>query len=103
MNIHTIKARSALAGMAIFVALGVVAFASINANNATENLARAYQSQEISLQLANELRQNSENLTRYARTYVVTADPFYEEQYNRVLGVSDGTLPRPVEFERIYW
>jgi methyl-accepting chemotaxis protein len=103
MKIKTIKARAALAGVVAFVGLGLVTFAAINANNASAALKTAYETQHNSLQLANELRQNSENLTRYARTYVVTADPFYEQQYLRVLDIADGKQPRPMEYQRIYW
>ncbi|HVX81116.1 MAG TPA: methyl-accepting chemotaxis protein [Devosiaceae bacterium] len=103
MNIRTIKARSTLAGALALVALGLVAIAAINVQNASAAITAAYENQYRSAQLASELRQNSETLTRYARTYVVTADPFYEEQYNRVLDIAAGKAPRPLEYERIYW
>jgi len=45
--------------------------------------------------LASELRQSSEDLTTYARTYVVTGDPRYERMYWDVLAVRDGKKPRP--------
>ena len=45
--------------------------------------------------LANELRQSSEELTKYARTYVVTGDPKYERMYWDVLAVRDGKKARP--------
>lgn len=48
-----------------------------------------------SYQLAIELRQSSEDLTRLARTYVVTGDPKYETAYFNVLDVRNGKLPRP--------
>ncbi|AKU95205.1 Methyl-accepting chemotaxis protein I (serine chemoreceptor protein) [Labilithrix luteola] len=48
-----------------------------------------------SYQLAMELRQSSEDLTRLARTYVVTGDPQYEAEYFKILDVRNGKLPRP--------
>jgi methyl-accepting chemotaxis protein len=45
--------------------------------------------------LANALRFSSDELTRLARTYVVTGDPEYERQYWHVLAVRNGTAPRP--------
>ena len=45
--------------------------------------------------LASELRQSSEDLTRLARTYVVTGDPKYEQQYQEILDVRGGKKPRP--------
>lgn len=53
--------------------------------------------------LADELRQSSDDLTRLARTYVVTADPRFEEQYWAVLDIRNGKAPRPLNYERIYW
>jgi methyl-accepting chemotaxis protein len=63
-------------------------------------------SQEVRLQsylLSNELRQSIDDLTRFARTYVVTGDPRYLEHYNGVLGIRDGTKPRPEHYHWIYW
>ena len=53
--------------------------------------------------LADELRQSSDDLTRLARTYVVTGDPRYEQQYADVLAIRNGQKPRPQAYERIYW
>jgi methyl-accepting chemotaxis protein len=47
-----------------------------------------------SARLANALRFSSDELTRLARTYVVTGDPDYERQYWNVLAVRNGTEPR---------
>jgi methyl-accepting chemotaxis protein len=47
-----------------------------------------------SLRLANELRASSDELTRLARTYVVTEDADYEKQYWHVLDVRNGKQPR---------
>jgi X-X-X-Leu-X-X-Gly heptad repeat protein len=44
--------------------------------------------------LADELRQNSDDMTRLARTYVVTSDAKYEQQYLDVLDIQDGKKPR---------
>jgi hypothetical protein len=45
--------------------------------------------------LATELRSSSDELTRLARTYVVTGDAQYETQYWGVLAVRNGQAPRP--------
>jgi hypothetical protein len=47
-----------------------------------------------SSRLANELRASSDELTRTARTYVVTGDPAYEAEYWRILDVRNGKQPR---------
>lgn len=48
-----------------------------------------------SFRLANELRASSDELTRIARTYVVTGDEAYEKEYWRILDVRNGKQPRP--------
>jgi methyl-accepting chemotaxis protein len=59
---------------ALFVAVVLTSFneAALNASHAISNR---------SWLLADELRQSSDDLTRLARTYVVTGDASYERQY----------------------
>ena len=58
-------------------------------------LGREEQIRYKSYQLADELRQSSDDLTRMARTYVVTQDPAYEKEYWHILDVRNGKSPRP--------
>ena len=53
--------------------------------------------------LADELRQSSDDLTRMARTYTVTADQKYKEYFDRILAIRGGDAPRPVDYHNIYW
>ncbi|UMR30974.1 methyl-accepting chemotaxis protein [Massilia sp. MB5] len=53
--------------------------------------------------LADELRQSSDDLTRLARTYVVSGEERYERQYLDILAIRNGQKPRPEHYERIYW
>ena len=53
--------------------------------------------------LADELRQSSDDLTRMARTYVITGDPKFERMYWEILAIRNGQAPRPHHYERIYW
>ncbi|SDG26420.1 Methyl-accepting chemotaxis protein [Pseudomonas benzenivorans] len=53
--------------------------------------------------LADELRQSSDDLTRLARTYAVSGDARYEQQYWQVLDIRNGKQPRPLQYERLYW
>ncbi len=64
-----------------------------------ETSERRYQS----YQLADELRQSSDDLTRMARTYVVTGDPIYEAFFHDILAIRNGAQPRPAHYDRIYW
>ena len=60
-----------------------------------QRLNRAQSSRYASYRLANELRRSSDELTRLARTYVVTGDADYERQYWHVLAVRNGEAARP--------
>jgi methyl-accepting chemotaxis protein len=60
-----------------------------------QDLNHSHANRHESLRLANELRHSSDELTRLARTYVVTGDAEYEEQYRHVLDVRNGRRPRP--------
>jgi PAS domain S-box-containing protein len=60
---------------------------------------RRYQS----LQLASELRQSSDDLTRMVRTYVLTGNPIYQQHYQEILDIRDGVKPRPLDYQNIYW
>jgi methyl-accepting chemotaxis protein len=66
-------------------------------------VSRAYELRYESYILADELRQSSDDLTRLARTYVVTGDSKYEQQYLDILDIRNGKKPRPQNYERIYW
>ena len=56
-----------------------------------------------SLELVDELRQSSDDLTRLARMYVVTGDSSYFNYFNKVISIRDGIIPRPVDYNRVYW
>ena len=70
---------------------------------ATVELENAYELQYNSLLLAQELRQSSDDLTRMARTYVITGNPMFEEQFNMVLDIRNGKIPRPKRYKGIFW
>ncbi|MFT2110583.1 methyl-accepting chemotaxis protein [Marinomonas sp. 2405UD68-3] len=53
--------------------------------------------------LADELRQSSDDLTRLARTYVLSGDDKYEKMYWDILAIRNGDKARPQHMERIYW
>ncbi len=103
------KANGKLANRALFASVIIILFLLViggvtqrmltNQKKVTAAEERRYQSRL----LADELRQSSDDLTRLARTYVVTADKRYEEQYWAVLDIRNGKAPRPENYDRIYW
>ncbi|MEJ1361295.1 MAG: transporter substrate-binding domain-containing protein [Candidatus Sedimenticola sp. (ex Thyasira tokunagai)] len=56
-----------------------------------------------SIQLAYELKQSSDDLTRFARTYVVTGDPKYAEYFQAIIDIRDGKQAHPKNYSHIYW
>ncbi|MEP4193048.1 MAG: methyl-accepting chemotaxis protein, partial [Sneathiella sp.] len=67
------------------------------------NVISSYQNRYSSYLLADELRQSSDDLTRLARTYVITGNSKYEKQYFDILDIRNGKRPRPSDYHRIYW
>lgn len=67
------------------------------------NVDNANQQRYQSYLLADELRQSSDDLTRLARTYVISRDPAYEAQYMDILAIRNGEKARPENYNRIYW
>ena len=61
--------------------------------------ARRYQS----FKLADELRQTSDDLTRMARLFVVTADDRYKHYFDEILAIREESAPRPLDYGNIYW
>ena len=54
-------------------------------------------------QLSHELRQSSDDLTRFIRTYTVTGNASYWEFFQRVIRIRDGLDPLPHEPHRNFW
>ena len=82
-----------------FLSLGALFRVSLKQTEASQATETRYQS----YLLADELRQSSDDLTRLARTYVVSGDARYEQQYLDILDIRNGKKPRPPHYERIYW
>ena len=91
-----------IAGSIALVAFVVMA-ATIWVDNTSQRLAAAQTQQYQSYLLADELRQSSDDLTRLARTYVVTGNPVFEQQFLDVLAIRNGEKQRPLNYNRIYW
>lgn len=53
--------------------------------------------------IAEELHQSSDELTRMARTYVVTGNLNFKHYYHDILDIRDGKLPRPEKYSPTYW
>jgi len=67
------------------------------------NLAKNRESHFNSYLLADELRQSSDDLTRFVRAYVATGDKQFEDYYYAVANIRNGIIPRPEKYNQIYW
>jgi PAS domain S-box-containing protein len=85
------------------IALFSVVFILSAYQDAIKELENAYKMQHRSLILADELRQSSDDLTRMARTHVITGNDMFKEQFHTVLDIRNGVKPRPKYYNRIYW
>jgi len=56
-----------------------------------------------SIHLAYELKLSSDNLTRFARTYVITGEQRYKDYYHAILAIREGRQPHPSQFSPSYW
>lgn len=78
------------------IAFGLYAWSETQIGQANEQRFRLFQ-------LANELRQSSDDLTRMARSYAATAEPRYLRYYHLILAIRDGQHPRPSNEAAIFW
>ncbi|MGC3987128.1 MAG: methyl-accepting chemotaxis protein [Pseudorhodoferax sp.] len=103
MKRFSIKYMFVLAALLVGTALVLAGLCIVQLGNAAAAVAQAQQARYVSYLLADELRQSSDDLTRLARTYVVSGDPKWEQQYLEVLDIRNGKKPRPANYEKIYW
>ncbi len=85
------------------LSVAVLAFGQWRLNEAEQDITQAQQQRYEAYQLADELRQSSDDLTRLVRTYVVTRNERWREQYQQVVAIRAGKQARPAGYEGIYW
>lgn len=68
-----------------------------------DEVADAQERRFLSVSLADELRQSSDDLTNFARMFVQTRDQRFEKYFQQVLKIRNGEAPRPEGYEGIYW
>ncbi|MCZ6565455.1 MAG: SpoIIE family protein phosphatase [Gammaproteobacteria bacterium] len=68
-----------------------------------DEVADAQERRFLSVSLADELRQSSDDLTNFARMFVQTEDQRFEKYFQQVLKIRNGEAPRPEGYEGIYW
>lgn len=84
----------------LLLVTGLVSFLALGLQNET---VRTERHRRNSYQLAHELLQSSEDLTRMARSFAATGNPVYEEHYQAILDIRNGKRPRPARYDSTYW
>ncbi|WP_407334055.1 methyl-accepting chemotaxis protein [Enterovibrio sp. 27052020O] len=89
-------------GLISILALGTILLSATILNSAGK-LKGTSEVRYSSYQVADELRQSSDDLTRLARTYALTGDAGYEKMYLDILAIRNGEKPLPEKYHQIYW
>ncbi len=89
----------------IIISIGILLLGLLGVlmSQANKSIIETQEQRYHSYLLADELRQSSDDLTRMARTYVVTGNEQYEKMYWNILAIRNGEKSRPQNYERIYW
>ena len=102
-----IESRLIRQNVVLFAALlimAIIAFVlNISIGDTNESISEAEKDRELALQVVDELRQSSDDLTRMARMYVVTEDSSYIQYFNEIIKIRDGKASRPIDYHEIYW
>jgi diguanylate cyclase (GGDEF)-like protein/PAS domain S-box-containing protein len=86
--------------MLLLLSIGTMVYQAFGIQN---DIAISEHHRYRSLLLASELFQSSEDLTRMARTYVITGNPVYKHHFFEILDIREGIKPRPQNYSATYW
>jgi anti-anti-sigma regulatory factor/CHASE3 domain sensor protein len=100
MRLRTLMTSVLVLQLLLLAGVGVVL---VRLGNAQDTIVSSQEQAVASRALAAELRQSSDDLTRFARTFVVTGDQRYLRYFNMVLAIRNGELARPSEYDGPYW
>jgi len=92
--------------LTVIIELGIIAqlaYINFSLRSAENILMNAVDQRFILMAEADILRQSSDDLTRFARTYVVSNNEQYKEKYLKTLAIRNGESPRPQDYGAIYW
>ncbi len=100
VNIQSFTRLSNIALILLLTSTGALVFHSMSIR---EDINKSERRRFEALMLADELLQSSDELTRMARSYVVTEDTLYEHYFMEILDIRAGARPRPRDYSATYW
>lgn len=102
--------KTIIGGFALIAILLIGTFSVLMALRSSQsNLAKTEDIRYKSYLVADELRQSSDDLTKLARLYVVSKQSDsaqaseYLREYNAILDIRNGKVPRPEDYQKIFW
>ena len=86
----------------IIVLLGAIVCFLVLLTKTEVEITASEQRRFDSYQLADELRQSSDDLTNMARLFVITGKERFAQQFQEILDIRSGKQPRPKNYGLIY-
>ncbi|MDB2704972.1 diguanylate cyclase [Pseudomonadota bacterium] len=99
-NIKTILSYTTLAVVIVSILL---AWAIFDLSKESQKLKQIERDRYLMLEKADELKQSSEDLTKYARLHANTASEQYKDIYFHILAIRNGHAEKPVPYDSLYW
>ena len=84
-------------GLAL-IFMGLLAYFNEEQEQLQDMLVVSQQNRFLAVTEAHRLKESSDQLTVMARLYAVTGNTEYLKNFNEILGIRDGRLPRPVDY-----
>ncbi|WP_051082954.1 ATP-binding protein [Kiloniella laminariae] len=99
----SIKARILLIFATLFALLCAITFIMLLLEDNSSKQSQLEINRTEAILLAEHLRKSSDDLTRMARSYVVTGETRYERYFEQILAIRNGEAPRPDNYQDVYW
>lgn len=87
----------------LFILAGLTGYTLSRQVAANQQLYEVSERRANSLLLAAELRQSSDDLSRMIRTYAATGEERFLGYFKAILDIRNGVIPRPANYNQIYW
>ncbi len=89
-----------MALLATIITIGLIflLYLIVDLNNLNSKLKSVESDRHMMVQKADELRQSSDDLSRFAKAYVITKDETYKKNYYEVLSIRNGETKRPKNY-----
>ena len=98
-----IRRASKLFSALILSIVGVIGILAYQMMVVMDEFASVRAHQTLASELAEEMRQSSDDLTRFARLYVATGETKYKTAYDLIVDIRAGKVARPQDYPVHFW